>query len=135
MNTLKLIQLTRELRAAATEKLGRVPAWRKLDWQLWRDEYLDRTRPNDRLAWVGVSKSQCRLTTLEDIWLGGLQVRTGQPIEAGTLLRVEVVEDGDLATEPLTVRVMTAVRKGRDWLVNCCFAKPEKLELAPALAG
>lgn len=133
MTHLNLATLTRDLRTEMTDNAVRTPAWRKLDWLQWRDEYLGRTRPNDRLAWIGVSRARCRLATLEDLWLGGLQVRTGQPIEAGTVLRVELMEGGQLATEAMTVRVINAVRAGREWLVSCCFARASRVQNQPTV--
>lgn len=133
--TLQLAELTRELRAEACERGGSTPAWRQLDWLLWRDEYLERTQPSDRMVWIGVSRARCRLATLEGLWLGGLQVRTGQSVEAGTLLRVELMEGGRRAGTAMTVRVINVVRQGRDWLVSCCFSQAEIRESARALAG
>lgn len=118
-----LPELTRALRVELREP--RTPAWRTLDWLQWRDDYLSRTGPAERLAWVGVSRGRCRLTTIEDLWLGGLQFRTGQAIEPGTLLRVELLEGGRLACAPLIVRVINLTRQGREWLVSCCFARRE----------
>jgi hypothetical protein len=125
-----LIELTRSLREEASKQAARTPAWRKQDWLQWRDEYLGRRRPQERQAWIGISRGRCRLATLEDLWLGGLQVRTSQPVEAGTVLRVELMEAGALACEPLMVRVMQVIRQGRDWLVNCCFSGRRELNVA-----
>jgi hypothetical protein len=106
--------------------------WRRLDWRLWRQSYIQRTPPAERLAWVfrqgpapepAEQQPRC-LAQVIDISLGGIVLAVSQRFESGTLLRVEIQGGGGDRAVCLYARVIQIThRTGGSYMLSCCFAR------------
>jgi len=114
-------------------ELRPVPFWRRREWQIWRNHYLDDTPENRRGAWVQAQEQddeqatagtlRCRIALVPDIALGSLQLKTWYQYETGTLLQVRVWDDEGQGLAPMRVRVLqveTSEEQG-EWLHRCAF--------------
>jgi hypothetical protein len=112
-----------------------VPIWRRLDWRLWRQSYMQ-TPEAERLAWVQViptgdtppetaAKEGRLLVHVLEISLGGIVLASPQPVKDGKLLRV-TVRNSSGSAEPIEVIarvIQCASRSGGKYLLSCCFAR------------
>src|SRR5579859_2087734 len=105
--------------------------WRRLDWRIWRQSYIQHTPAAERLARItgqeppgAPGDPQRTLAQVVDISLGGIALSVSRRFESGTLLRVEVQGGGGERPVGLMARVIqVAHRSGGSFLLSCCFAK------------
>jgi hypothetical protein len=105
--------------------------WRRLDWRLWRQSYIQRTPPAERLAWVfqhGAApepgEQQRTLAQVIDISLGGIVLAVSKRFESGILLRVEIQGGGGDRPVCLFARVIQETnRSGGSYVLSCCFSR------------
>lgn len=113
-----------------------VPVWRRKDWDWLRREYLERTPPAQRRAWIRVPcqvPTTCESATAADdqpwpamvqnISLGGINFIVGHRFDSGALLKIDLQTCLRQLKGPLLVRVIhVSPHEEGQWSVGCAFA-------------